>query len=124
MKPPKRLTFPKLQSRIRRCALTVCVAAICEDNIILGASDRMVTAGDVEFEPPQTKVTFLTSSIAVMIAGDASLQLEIMYEVRNEVQARVEAAPSNWWQVTAVRLKIEQNQLVRVREEICVAVAW
>src|ERR1700722_15759798 len=102
MKPPKRLTFPKLQSRIRRCALTVCVAAICEDNIILGASDRMVTAGDVEFEPPQTKVTFLTSSIAVMIAGDASLQLEIMYEVRNEVQVRVEAAPSNWWQVKDV----------------------
>jgi hypothetical protein len=52
-------------------------------------------AGDVEFEPPQTKVTFLTSSIAAMIAGDSSLQLEIMYEVRDEVHERVDAEPSN-----------------------------
>jgi hypothetical protein len=62
----------------------------------------MVTAGDVEFEPPQTKVTFLTSSIAVMIAGDSSLQLEIMYEVRDEVHQRVDAEPNNWWRVRDV----------------------
>lgn len=82
--------------------MTVCVAAIAEDNIILGASDRMITAGDVEFEPPQTKVIFLTSSIAVMIAGDASLQLEILYEVREVVQNRVTAEPTNWWRVRDV----------------------
>jgi hypothetical protein len=97
-----RLTFPKIQPRNRRSALTVCVAAICEEHIILGASDRMVTAGDVEFEPPQTKVSFLTSSIAVMIAGDSSLQLEIMYEVREEVNKRVDAEPLNWWRVRDV----------------------
>lgn len=114
-----RLAFPKIQPRTRRSALTVCVAAICEDNIILGASDRMVTAGDVEFEPPQTKVTFLTSSIAVMIAGDSSLQVEIVYEARDEVQQRVVAEPTNWWRVRDVANIFFKNfkQAKRTRTE-------
>lgn len=62
-----------------RIAVTVCVAAICDVNILLGASDRMLTSGDVEFEPQTPKIYAPTNSIAVMIAGDASLQYELLY---------------------------------------------
>jgi hypothetical protein len=36
--------------------MTVCAAAMCEQaGIVIGAADRMITSGDIEFEPPQTK---------------------------------------------------------------------
>src|ERR1700720_631853 len=32
--------------------MTVCVAAMCEQaGIVIGAADRMITSGDIEFEP-------------------------------------------------------------------------
>ena len=41
-------------------SVTVCVAAICEGNsYLIGASDRMLTTSDIEFEPQQSKIVFL-----------------------------------------------------------------
>lgn len=57
--------------------MTVCIAAICKvvgQRMIVGASDRMLTAGDIEFEPPQAKVYPLTDKAVVMTAGDAAAQ--------------------------------------------------
>jgi hypothetical protein len=62
----------------------------------------MLTAGDVEFEPAQSKTWELTSSIVVMMAGDASLQTEILQMVDREVKSRVQAEPENWWAVKDV----------------------
>jgi hypothetical protein len=70
--------------------------------VIVGASDRMITAGDVQFEPQQTKVWGLTASIAIMIAGDTSLQTEIIRGVQADVNQRIQAEPNNWWKVTDV----------------------
>jgi len=44
---------------------------------IVGASDRMLTVGDVEFERPVPKLYKLSTSIVAMIAGDAGAQDEI-----------------------------------------------
>lgn len=57
--------------------MTVCVAAISQSStgtglMITGASDRMLTAGDIEFEPEQSKIQPLTNSIALMLAGDSA----------------------------------------------------
>ena len=82
--------------------MTVCVAAMCNTGAVLGASDRMLTAGDIQFEPTQIKVVQLTSSIAVMVAGDSSAQAEILQEVRRDVQERVKQDPTNWWLVKDV----------------------
>jgi len=41
----------------------------------------MLTAGDVQFEPPQSKIAPITNSIVAMLAGDSSLQSEIMSHV-------------------------------------------
>lgn len=82
--------------------MTVCIAALCEGNTVFGASDRMLTSGDIEFEPEQQKIYQLSSSIAVMVAGDASLQTEIFMRVRADVHHRIETDPNNWWLVQDV----------------------
>jgi len=80
--------------------MTVCVAAICDNNThIIGASDRMLTAGDIEFQPPQTKIWGLTNSIVAMVAGDMTIQSEIYQKVFNIVIDRIKIDPSNWWKV-------------------------
>jgi hypothetical protein len=62
----------------------------------------MVTAGDVEFEPPHKKIFSLTSSIAVMVAGDTAIQSEILMKVQEIVNIRIQSEPSNWWRVSDV----------------------
>jgi hypothetical protein len=62
----------------------------------------MITAGDVEFEPPQPKLWPVTSSIAAMIAGDASLQMEILYLLRDQVTVALQAKPKEWLNVRDV----------------------
>jgi hypothetical protein len=70
--------------------MTICVAAICEDNTIMGASDRMLTARDVQFEPPQPKIIPLTKSIVTMISGDSYAQAEILALVYENVHRRLQ----------------------------------
>lgn len=101
--------------------LTVCIAAICENTKIFGASDRMMTSGDIEFEPDldvlppgnlakeiahmenfNEKIIPLTSAIVVLTAGDSGLQAEIVDEVRQIVWARNAKEPDNWWVVKDV----------------------
>jgi 20S proteasome alpha/beta subunit len=89
------------RSASRGDSVTVCVAAICDGGTIIGASDRMITAGDVQFEPQQTKVVYLTKSIAVMFAGDSAMQAEIIHRTRLDVAARVHADPDEWLAVSA-----------------------
>lgn len=66
-------------------ALTVCIAAIADNGMIVGASDTMLTAGDVEFEPAYQesprlgKITNLTGSVVAMTAGNAAVQAEIIF---------------------------------------------
>ncbi|WP_421938062.1 hypothetical protein [Phenylobacterium sp.] len=66
--------------------MTVCVAAKTTGGVIFAASDRMMTAGDVQFEAGAQKVTAFTNSIAVLTAGDASLNAEILARMRRELQ--------------------------------------
>jgi 20S proteasome alpha/beta subunit len=62
--------------------VTVCAAAITKGTVV-GASDRMLTSGtgDIEFEPSISKLHPLHDNICIMIAGDITLQTEILYKV-------------------------------------------
>lgn len=82
--------------------MTVCIAVICGPNAILGMSDRMLTAGDVQFQPSTSKVWPITSSIVMMSSGDVGLQTEIYSAVLGVVNARIKAQPKDWWQVKEV----------------------
>ncbi len=82
--------------------MTVCIAAKCGGGLIIGAADRMLTAGDIQFQPEAPKIFPITTSIVIMIAGDASLQAEIIQRVASDVNARIIEEPDNWWNVADV----------------------
>ncbi|MEQ8326476.1 hypothetical protein [Parvibaculum sp.] len=75
--------------------MTVCIAARSQ-NVIFLAADRMLTAGDIQFEPPASKVHFLTTSIAIMFSGDSSFHSEVLKNVHNDVKRRVKEDPEKW----------------------------
>lgn len=78
--------------------MTVCVAMICEDGAtIIGASDRMLTAGNVQFNPPASKTYQLTVSIALMVAGDMFIQAEIVAKIREKIDAALQAQETPQW---------------------------
>lgn len=81
--------------------MTVCIAARSGD-MIVAASDRMVTAGDVQFEPPRSKIIGMTNSIMVMTAGDASYTNMILRDVTLQVQEDLRNHPDAWMNVSAV----------------------
>lgn len=68
--------------------VTICIAAICDfrsdpssglySPCIVGATDRMLTAGDIQFEPPTGKIFSLSRNVVALLAGDAGAQIEIL----------------------------------------------
>src|ERR1700676_754312 len=79
--------------------VTVCVAAMYDSMGIIGASDRMLTAGDVQFEPQQSKIRAITTSIVVMIAGHSPMQEEILQGVYVDARKKIDSEPAKWLNV-------------------------
>lgn len=93
--------------------MTVCVAALCAESVI-GISDRMITAGDIQYEPQQSKAVRLTSSIVAMYSGDTSIQTEVLNEVLRRVTELIDLDPSVWVKVRdAARIYSECFQAAR-----------
>jgi 20S proteasome alpha/beta subunit len=83
--------------------MTVCIAAIYNKNSILGAADEMLTAGDIEFEPPQqSKIHPITNSIVAMTAGDANIQTQLFNKTYQEINKRISKNPDKWISVVDV----------------------
>jgi hypothetical protein len=80
---------PLLRRKQRRrkasCLVTVCIASMFERTGILGASDRMLTAGDIQFEPTVTKIRMATKSVFIMLAGDSEVQDEVCQELSEDL---------------------------------------
>ncbi len=73
----------------RRLDMTIGIGAICSwsgNFLLLGVSDRMLTARDTTFEPPQTKVASVTDRIAILVSGPAAAYSTIVQDVMAEVQ--------------------------------------
>lgn len=84
--------------------MTVGIAAMCYwggTSMIVGASDRMITSGDTEFEPDRTKIYSLTNSIVMLIAGDTAAQTDIRYGALKMIGLRL-AQDQSWMQVEEV----------------------
>lgn len=82
--------------------MTICIAAISENNVLIGASDRMLTAGDMQYEPERPKILPLTKAIYLMTAGDISIHSRLYTSVSNIVNSRILEEPDNWWNVQDV----------------------
>ena len=79
----------------------------------------MISAGNIEFEPPQRKIFMLTNSIAILWAGDAALQGEITSALFYRVGEMIKQNPEVWLEVKQVALlyRDEYNKSVRGRAE-------
>jgi len=114
--------------------MTVCIAAICQNGIIFGASDRMMTSGDIEFEPKldsiakpdlsqpldltfnaNTKIYPITNSVVVMTAGDSGLQSEIVQDMLAQVQKSIQQNPHWLYVKEAVGLYLDAYEKAKSR---------
>jgi 20S proteasome alpha/beta subunit len=89
-----------------RQAVTVCVAALFRWNYstapgvinhgvaALTLSDRMITAGDVQYEPQQQKIAQLNARTLALIAGDFSIHSQAIQKVAKDVAKRIDLHPS------------------------------
>jgi hypothetical protein len=121
--------------------LTVCIAAICNfKNTIFGACDRMMTSGDIEFEPDLPKISesppvnmwdnanpkiyVATTSMVFMTAGDSGLQTEIMADVMIDIRDRTLRELKKWLDVKdAVESYLEaynKAKAARVRDTVLI----
>lgn len=82
--------------------MTICVAAICNRHTIFAAADRMLTAGDIQFEPSQSKTHVITNSIVALAASDSAMQAEILQLLKLDVARRISAEPDKWLTVREV----------------------
>lgn len=61
--------------------MTVCIAAICSADpgklMVVGASDRMLSAPDLKYEPPQTKNYNFFPWVSALVAGDPYAQITV-----------------------------------------------
>lgn len=87
--------------------MTVCIAALFRFNYstdpaapdwgtaVLTASDRMITAGDVEYEPFQIKMGQITPYVAVLIAGDYTVHSHAIKTIHDRVKGSTSYTPFN-----------------------------
>ena len=80
--------------------MTVCIAAVCNATadappIIVTASDRMITIGELEYEPEQTKTIYLASQTVALMAGDMQLHAAIVPKVFGRIRQALADDPSN-----------------------------
>ena len=83
--------------------MTICIAAIYEEVAVLGASDRMITAGGyIKFEPTKPKIWPLTSSITSMVADDIFIHTEIYRRIKAIVNKKIDENPHEWIEVQEI----------------------
>lgn len=83
--------------------MTVCIALLVDRRAtVFGLSDRMITAGDIEYEPAQEKFVVLTPDIVAMTAGDSSFNIEIISELDNVIRATLKSNPDKPLRVAEV----------------------
>ncbi|MES1158500.1 MAG: hypothetical protein ABUL42_01260 [Terricaulis silvestris] len=89
--------------------MTVCVAAIGGKEAVFGAADRMLTAGDVTFQPDIAKIFPISTSIFLMFSGDASLNGELRQSVHSDAIAEFTRVPDKWLSVEFVKDLVVKN---------------
>jgi hypothetical protein len=115
-----------LRKRLKvRMPVTVCVAAMAQylgNGIIVGASDRMVTSGDIEFEQEQRKIHPLTNAIHIMVAGDLGIQTDLLHEIEAWKDNHLEQFPEIWIKVKDVADEFHGSLVRWKRRAACDAI--
>lgn len=95
--------------------MTVCIAALCTwappaQLMIVGSSDRLLTAGDIEFEPPQQKIYQFSRHIIALISGDAQAQISICDATRAHFSTSAPSSVNELADVFAENLAIYRRR--------------
>lgn len=101
-----------------RDPMTVCIAALFDwrygekdfGRAVIAVSDRMLTAGDIEYEPENMKVCFINRNVIVLTAGDVAVHSEalahLMRRFPTKSFAKVEEVAAAYGEeIQAVRLR-------------------
>lgn len=80
--------------------MTVCIAAVCNSIAgrqvcVIAAADRMITIGDIEYEPEQTKSVFFADNTIGLFAGDMQLHVAIIPRVHARIKDALHENPRN-----------------------------
>jgi len=86
LRPQKLLPAQRLPPREGLETVTVCIAALINwiypnkdvGRAVITVADRMLTSGDIEYEPAQLKVSFLRKRVIVLVAGDITINSEAL----------------------------------------------
>ncbi len=81
--------------------MTVCVACLCNwaygqndiGRAAITASDRQITAGDIEYEPPQLKISVQGRRALILVAGDYPTHTEALTRVSRIILSSGEVRP-------------------------------
>ena len=102
--------------------MTVCIAGLFKWNYaligqpvdlgwaVLTASDRMITASGIEYEPQQLKVCFLNPRVVLLIAGDYALHSQAIKSTVEQLRARPAAKPYEIARLYGVAIQTLQRQ--------------
>lgn len=93
--------------------MTVCVACLCNwtyapndvGRAVVTASDREITAGDIEYEPPQFKVSFQGRRAIILIAGDYPTHSEALQQTQRTIARTSEDDPATIAEIYASSLR-------------------
>lgn len=97
--------------------MTVCIAARfgwLYDNgprpAVLIAADRMLTAGDIEYEPPKLKMGALTNNVLVLVAGEIVAHSEALAEVQKKLVVQSETDVGKLSEMYAKQIRAFKNK--------------
>jgi len=72
---------------------------------VITASDRELTAFDIEYEPAQLKVSFLTKRAIILVAAEYTIHSEALQQTQRKIIAPGEAEPSAIAEMYAAALR-------------------
>ncbi len=89
---PAPLKRPRLE--FRKPCMTVCLAAVCRapttskyKYAVVCASDRMLTSGDVEYEPQQQKTCELKEGTILFVSGNMQVHSEAIRAIETDLKS-------------------------------------
>lgn len=80
--------------------MTVCIAAVCNviegrSHCLIAAADRMITIGEIEYEPQQTKMVFFATNTVALFSGDMQLHAAVVPRVHKRIRDALHETPGN-----------------------------
>lgn len=106
--------------------MTVCVACLFNWHsdqpgewrpAVVTASDQMITAGDIQYEPLQQKVSVITQKILILVAGEFPTHSEAIQGTMRAVGNKKEVTPHQvaviyGQQIQAIRRRSAEDQIL------------